>query len=258
MQDTCRHLRTHRRRRAGRNAEEIGQKIGHVCDVHLLLHVTIRVSFFGTRWRRTRRNSEQVGQEVAHIGNVHFVQNITVGVAPRERIESRIWEQGLWEGESFDFLAIGTKWVEGCYCLPDAALKGALGAITRNYRYVLIDAPAGLEHLNRRVTASIDDLFEVLGPSRKSFAHVDRAYRVAREVGISFTRFLGVGGYLFTGDLEAEATRIPHLSYLGRVPRDPAVAALGLAGGSLLDLPDGSPAVAAVREILARAGYPFR
>jgi CO dehydrogenase maturation factor len=182
----------------------------------------------------------------------------TVGVAPRERIESRIWEQGLWEGDSFDFLAVGTKWVEGCYCLPDAALKGALGAITRNYRHVLIDAPAGLEHLNRRVTTSIDDLFEILGPSRKSFAHVARAYRVAREVGISFSRFLGVGGYLFPGDLEEEARRIPHLSYLGRFPRDPAVAALGLAGGSLLDLPDGSPAVVAVREILARAGYPSR
>jgi len=182
----------------------------------------------------------------------------TVGVAPRERIESRIWEQGLWEGESFDFLAVGTKWVEGCYCLPDSALKGALGSITRNYRSVLIDAPAGLEHLNRRVTATVDDLFEVLGPSRKSFAHVGRAYRVAREVGISFTRFLGVGGYLFPPELEEEARGIPHLTYLGRVPRDPAVAALGLAGGSLLDLPGSSPAVVAVAEILGRAGYPCR
>ena len=182
----------------------------------------------------------------------------TVGVAPRERIESRIWGEGLWEGESFDFLAVGTKWVEGCYCLPDAALKGALGSIAGNYRHVLIDAPAGLEHLNRRVTASVDDLFEILGPSRKSFAHISRAWRVAREVGISFTRFLGVGGYLFPPELEEEARRIPHLTYLGRVPRDPAVAALGLYGGSLLDLPGGSPAVLAVGEILARAGYPCR
>ena len=47
----------------------------------------------------------------------------TVGVPPRERIESRIWENGLYESKNFDFLAVGTKWVEGCYCMPNSALK---------------------------------------------------------------------------------------------------------------------------------------
>ena len=37
----------------------------------------------------------------------------TVGVPPTERIESRIWENGLFESDNFDFLSVGTKWVEG-------------------------------------------------------------------------------------------------------------------------------------------------
>ena len=73
----------------------------------------------------------------------------TVGVPPTQRIESRIWEKGLYESKNFDFLAVGTKWVEGCYCMPNSALKGALESLTKNYKYVLMDSPAGLENLNR-------------------------------------------------------------------------------------------------------------
>lgn len=90
----------------------------------------------------------------------------TVGVAPTERIESKIWMHGIYEGDYFDFIALGTKWVEGCYCLPNAALKGALESLTKNYKYVLIDLPAGLEHLNRRITSKVDDIFDVLDPSK--------------------------------------------------------------------------------------------
>ncbi len=50
----------------------------------------------------------------------------TVGVPPTQRIEARIWEKGLYESPNFDFMAVGNKWVEGCYCMPNSALKGAL------------------------------------------------------------------------------------------------------------------------------------
>src|SRR5512136_1332843 len=55
----------------------------------------------------------------------------TVGVPPTERIESKIWSNGLFEGPDFDFIAVGTKWVEGCYCMPNSALKGALASLTK-------------------------------------------------------------------------------------------------------------------------------
>ena len=47
------------------------------------------------------------------------------GTSPLERIEPEILES-LYEGESFDLLAIGTKWKEGCYCLPNDLLKKIL------------------------------------------------------------------------------------------------------------------------------------
>jgi len=55
----------------------------------------------------------------------------TVGIPPSERIESKIWASGLYEGNFFDLIAVGTKFLEGCYCLPDAALKRALEGLTK-------------------------------------------------------------------------------------------------------------------------------
>jgi CO dehydrogenase maturation factor len=179
----------------------------------------------------------------------------TVGVPPTERIESRIWENGLYEGDDFDFMAIGTKWVEGCYCLPNSALKGALNSITKNYKYVLIDSPAGLEHLNRRIATKIDDIFDVLDPSKKSFNHVKRALRIAKEVQIDFKNFYIIGGYRFPEDLEAKAREDTDLKYLGKIAYDKNIEENVLLGRSLFDLPSNSPAYLSVTKVMEKAGY---
>lgn len=174
----------------------------------------------------------------------------TVGVAPSHRIENRIWEEGLYEGDQFDLFAVGTKWVEGCYCLPDAALKNALLSITKNYEYILIDSLGGLEHLNRKIASNVDIIFDVMGPSAKSFAHVRRAYRVIGEVGIRFNRFYVIGGHAFPPGVSARVSSETSLPYLGNIAHDEEVAAHVLAGESLLDISDTSIAYRSVSEIM--------
>jgi CO dehydrogenase maturation factor len=179
----------------------------------------------------------------------------TVGVPPSERIESRIWERGLYEGEFFDLVSIGTKFVEGCYCLPDAALKKALEGLTKTYLHVIVDSPAGLEHLNRRVTSQVDDIFDVMDPSQKSFNHIERAYKVAKEVKIDFTNFYVVAGYRVPETLETEIEKRVKLPYLGKVAYDKDVESYVLSGRSLLELPPSSPAYVSVKTIMKKAGY---
>jgi CO dehydrogenase maturation factor len=179
----------------------------------------------------------------------------TVGVAPTERVENKIWARGMYEGDSFDFIALGTKLVEGCYCLPNAALKGALETLTKNYKYVLIDSPAGLEHLNRRIATRVNDIFDVIDPSKKSIDHVERAYRVAKEVKIAFENFYVVGGYRLPENLRSHVENALKFKYLGNITRDEKVEEYVLEGRSLLDLPSDSPASVSVKEILRSAGY---
>jgi CO dehydrogenase maturation factor len=179
----------------------------------------------------------------------------TVGVPPSQRLESKIWEVGLYEGKNFDFMAIGTKFIEGCYCLPNTALKNALSGLTKSYEYVLIDSPGGLEHLNRRIASQVDDIFDIIDPSQKSFHHVERAYRVAKEVKIDFNNFYIVGGNRVPEEWEAEVEKRTKLEYLGKISYDKEVENYVLYGKSLLDLRDSSLAYNSVKEILQKAGY---
>ena len=134
--------------------------------------------------------------------------------------------------------------------LQDAALKNALGAITRQYRYILIDSPGGLEHLNRKIANDIDIIFDIMGPSSKSFAHVRRAHRVIQETGIRFTRFYVIAGYAFPDNLTPRVAAETGLPYGGKIEEDPYVAEHVMAGQSLLDTPGQSPAFRSVSSIL--------
>jgi len=113
----------------------------------------------------------------------------TVGIPPSERIESKIWNKGLYEGDSFDLIAVGTKFMEGCYCLPNAALKKALESLAKTYHYVLIDSPAGLEHLNRRIAAKVNDNFNRIDPFKMSLSHMERAHKMTKPIEIEFQNF---------------------------------------------------------------------
>ena len=179
----------------------------------------------------------------------------TVGVPPRERIESRIWENGLYESKSFDFLSVGTKWVEGCYCMPNSALKAALESLTKNYKYVLVDSPAGLENLNRRITSDVNDIFDILDHSKKSMDHVKRAYKIAKEVEMNFENFYLVGGYRFPAELGKQAEADLKYKYLGKIEADDQLDEFVLNGKSLLDLPNDNKAYISVQKILKTLGY---
>lgn len=179
----------------------------------------------------------------------------TVGVSPTERIESRIWANGLFESDSFDFMSVGTKWVEGCYCMPNTALKAALENLTKNYKYVLIDSPAGLEHLNRRIASKVNDIFEMLDHSKKSMDHAKRAYRIAKEVEMQFDNFYLIGGYRFPAHLGPQAESELKFRYLGKIASDQELDEYVLNGRSLLELSSDNPACMSVKELLKVVGY---
>lgn len=198
---------------------------------------------------------EDLGKEtISDILSETFLKEggTTVGVPPSERIEGKIWERGLYEGEYFDLMAVGPKWLEGCYCLPDAALKRALSRLIKTYKYILVDSPAGLEHLNRKITSEVDDMIDIIDPSQKSFNHLERAYRIAKEVKIKFKNFYVVGGYRFPEDQEEEVEKRTNMKYLGKIAYDKNVEKYVFSGKSLLELPTSSAAYRSIKKIMER------
>lgn len=177
------------------------------------------------------------------------------GMTPTDKIEPFLFQETLYEGSGyFDFLGVGTKWIEGCYCLPDRSLGLIIERWASNYEYVIVDSPAGVEHLNRRITKKVKDVFNILDPSKKSFDNAKRAYKIMNEVGIQFDNYYIVGGYRFKTSLEKDARSQP-FPYLGRIERDERILEYNLEGKSLLEIPNDSPAYQSVIKIMRNAGY---
>ncbi|MCW4049656.1 MAG: AAA family ATPase [Candidatus Bathyarchaeota archaeon] len=178
-----------------------------------------------------------------------------MGMTPTEKIEPYLFSECLYEGRGFfDFIGIGTKWIEGCYCLPDRSMGQIMDKWATNYEYVVVDSPAGVEHLNRRITKKVKDVFNILDPSKKSFDNAVRSYKIMMEVGIEFDNYYIVGGYRFTEALEKEAEK-QKFRFLGRVSSDEMITEYNIEGKSLLELPEDSPTYQSVKTILKKVGY---
>jgi len=159
-----------------------------------------------------------------------------------------------YHSDKFDLISIGPRWTEGDYRSANFLFEFIIPSIGDKYANIVVDSPAGLEHLNRKVVPDIDDLFLVLDPSIKAIKHVERVKKITKEVGISYRNLYLVGNYEFNGNAEQYLKRTGE-TYIGKVDYDAKVKEYNLEGKSLLDLPSSSPACLSVQKILKKAGY---
>lgn len=172
-----------------------------------------------------------------------------------EKIEYLLNLSCVYESARFDLMTLGVKWTRGCYCAPNDVLQNVLPMLASDYPCVIVDAPAGLEHVNRRIVRSVDDVFVLIDPSAKSVRNAQRLSEIAEVVGITYGNLYLVGNYRFTAEMEARLGDLDGATYLGRIEPDERVARFDWEGRSLLELPDDSPAVRSSGEVLRKAGY---
>ncbi len=159
-----------------------------------------------------------------------------------------------YRSERFDLISLGPRWTIGDYRSANFLFEFVIPSIGGNYANIVVDSPAGLEHLNRKVIPNIDDLFLLLDPAMKSIKHVARVRKITKEVGTSYKHLYLVGNCEFDDAAEQWLKRTGE-TYLGRIDYDANVKECNLKGESLLNLPDSSPACLSVKKILAEAGY---
>ena len=170
-----------------------------------------------------------------------------------DRFKGMIWGDCVYEGKGFDLITLGTKDLEGCYCFPDHLLRKTISQLAKNYTNVVIDSPAGLEHLNRNIVSEVDDLFVVLDPSEKSLTHIKKVKAILKEVGMMYQHFYLLANYMFDEEAEKYFKEAGEV-YLGKIEYDKNVEDFNLKGESLYKLSEDSPACRSVRKILEKAG----
>lgn len=171
-----------------------------------------------------------------------------------EKVEYLIRMDCLYESADFDMISIGVKWTRGCYCHPNDILRAILPDLTKHYAYTVVDSPAGLEHLNRRIVTEIDAIFAIVDPSAKSLQNVERIKEISQGIGIHYEKLYLVANHHFPEDMAQQLEHVSGTTYLGRIEPDPAVQQYDWEGKSLRDLPPDSPAALSVEQILTKAG----
>ncbi|MFC1874750.1 AAA family ATPase [Chloroflexota bacterium] len=156
------------------------------------------------------------------------------------------------ESEGLDLISMGRGEGTGCYCYPNTVLKKFIDELKGNYACLIMDNEAGMEHLSRRTTENMDELFIISDHSVKGIRTVGRILELTKELKLDVKRQSVVINRV-PGALDSHIKQ--ELDQLGvepiaTIPIDDEVSRFDLEKRSLLDLPDTSIAAIAVEKMM--------
>jgi CO dehydrogenase maturation factor len=160
-------------------------------------------------------------------------------------------EESIVETDHFDLVVMGQPEGAGCYCAANTLLTNFLERLTGNYRYIVVDNEAGMEHISRLTTHDVDLLLIVSDTSRRGVQAAGRIAALAKDLNI------GVGKTALILN-QVRATPPPSLlagitgnglELIGTLPEDEAIYEFDLNGRPTVELPVSSASVKAAFEI---------
>ena len=154
------------------------------------------------------------------------------------------------EKDGYAFLAIGRPESAGCYCRVNSYLKDVITMISGQFDYVVIDGEAGIEQINRRVMEKVTHLLLISDTSKKGLEVIKTIENVAMDlvqydkIGLVVKR---VENPEMIGKLDTKG-----LELLAAIPSDKTLSMYDFEGKSLTELPEETPVVKGVREVLEK------
>jgi CO dehydrogenase maturation factor len=154
--------------------------------------------------------------------------------------------EALQEHGAFSLLSMGRTDTKGCFCPVNTILKTAIEKLASGFSYVILDAEAGIEQVNRQVVGRVDLPIVVTDGSQRgrqaagAIAGLLSKYDLGRKrPGLVLNRVEDIPEGVPDG-----------LDFWGNVPDDDQVRGYDQQGRSLLELPKDSPALLSVKKIL--------
>lgn len=167
------------------------------------------------------------------------------------------FNSALVEEDDFDMLVMGRTQGKGCYCYVNGVLKTQIDKYAKNYKYLVMDNEAGLEHVARGTLPHVDTMLLISDCSRRGIQAVARIAEMIDEMklnpgqmGLIVNR--APGGVLDAG-VKAEIDK-HGLKLFGVLPQDEAVYRCDCDGQPSAKLPDSNPVKTALRDIMAELG----
>ena len=161
------------------------------------------------------------------------------------------------EEDDYDMLVMGRTQGKGCYCFVNGVLKTQVDKYAKNYKYIVMDNEAGLEHVARGTLPHVDTMLLISDCSRRGIQAVARIAEMIGEMELHPTR-MGLivnrapGGVLDDGIKEEIAKH--GLTLCGVLPQDDDVYRCDCAGEPSAKLPQSDPMKTALRGIMQSLG----
>ncbi len=177
--------------------------------------------------------------------------SIDGGITKRDYIDYEV-RSAIAEGDRVDLIAMGRSEGPGCYCAVNHNLREVVDTISKNYRYVVIDNEAGMEHLSRRTTRDVQHLIIVSDPTQRGIVAAERIAGFRHELDIRIENTYLILNRLHGEMPEPLQQRIGKMDIplLGIVPADAELAAFEFSGRPLIELGDNSPVYTAVADMM--------
>ncbi|MBU3912190.1 MAG: AAA family ATPase [Candidatus Omnitrophica bacterium] len=93
-------------------------------------------------------------------------------------------EEAITEGNGVDLLVMGRPEGTGCYCAVNNILREHLSKLSKNYKFVVIDNEAGMEHLSRRTAGHIDILLLVSDSTKVGIQAAINTFNTAKKADL--------------------------------------------------------------------------
>jgi len=106
----------------------------------------------------------------------------------KERLLDQKIGECLQEADGFDLLTMGRPEGPSCYCYVNNLLRRALSTLKANYRAVVVDNEAGMEHLSRMNTDAISCMALVSEPTLVSARSVLRILDLSATLPVRVER----------------------------------------------------------------------
>ncbi len=169
------------------------------------------------------------------------------GTTKRDYLDYHI-RSSLAEGDYFDLIAMGRSEGPGCYCAVNHNLREVIDTISKNYRYIVIDNEAGMEHLSRRTTRDVQHLLIVSDPTQRGIVAAERIAAFRHDLDIRIENTYLIINRLPGAMPPALEDKIKELDIplLGVIPADSELANFEFTGRPLVELGENSPVFQAI------------
>lgn len=175
------------------------------------------------------------------------------GVSKRDYLDYQI-RSSLSEGTHFDLIAMGRSEGPGCYCAVNHNLREVVDGMSKNYRFVVIDNEAGMEHLSRRTTRDVQHLIVVSDPTQRGIVAAERIAGFRNDLDIHIDNTYLVLNRLSEAIPAPLQKRIDELDIplLGIIPASSELTEFEYEGKPVVQLDSNTPPYRAVAEMMAK------